>query len=220
MMLEVAGLDKDFTSGAGRLAVLRGIDLQIAAGEFVAIMGASGSGKSTLLGLMAGLDAPTRGSIRIEGEEITRLSEDAMAELRGRKIGYVFQSFQLLPTLNAEENVLLPFELAGGGAEGRERARALLHAVGLSARGEHYPVQLSGGEQQRVALARAFMPRPPLILADEPTGNLDSANGQQVLELLLDLNRQQGATLVLVTHDPLLARHAGRIITLVDGRIA
>jgi len=235
MMLEVRGLDKDFVIdwrgaprgfgratglGAGRLPVLRGIDLQIAAGEFVAIMGASGSGKSTLLGLMAGLDAPTRGSVRVEGEEITTLSEDAMAELRGRKIGYVFQSFQLLPTLNAEENVLLPFELAGGGAEGRARARALLSAVGLSARREHYPVQLSGGEQQRVALARAFMPQPPLILADEPTGNLDSANGQQVLELLLDLNRQQGATLVLVTHDPLLAKHAGRVITLVDGRIA
>ncbi len=183
-------------------------------------MGASGCGKSTLLGLLAGLDGPSAGSIKIDGEEISGLDENRLAELRGRKIGFVFQSYQLIPTLTAEENVLLPAELAGElGPAAYQRARHLLDIVGLSARREHYPVQLSGGEQQRVALARAFMRRPPLLLADEPTGNLDSTNGQQVLDLLLSLNRQEGATLVLVTHDPELAGHASRILTMRDGLI-
>jgi putative ABC transport system ATP-binding protein len=183
-------------------------------------MGASGSGKSTLLGLVAGLDTPTSGSIRIEGEEISRLDEDRLAVLRGRKIGFVFQSYQLIPTLTAEENVLLPAELAGEDlAPAQRRARELLKTVGLEQRLDHYPVQLSGGEQQRVALARAFVRKPPLLLADEPTGNLDSVNGRQVLELMLSMNRSEGATLLLVTHDRELAAHASRIITLRDGRI-
>ncbi len=180
-------------------------------------MGASGSGKSTLLGLLAGLDAPTSGEIWIDGVNIARMEEDALARLRGQKIGFVFQSYQLIPTLTAEENVLLPLELAGDGSIGLDRARELLKAVGLADRVDHYPVQLSGGEQQRVALARAFIGKPPLLLADEPTGNLDSANGRHVLELLTSLNRREGATLVLVTHDRQLAAHADRIITLSDG---
>jgi putative ABC transport system ATP-binding protein len=183
-------------------------------------MGASGSGKSTLLGLLAGLDAPTSGRIVIDGEDITGLSEDKLAVLRGRKIGFVFQSYQLIPTLTAEENVLLPYELAGGGVSaGTARARELLDSVGLSDRLDHYPVQLSGGEQQRVALARAFMAKPPILMADEPTGNLDSANGAHVLDLLIALNRREGTTLVLVTHDVSLTGHADRIISLRDGKI-
>jgi len=180
-------------------------------------MGPSGSGKSTLLGLLAGLDSATAGQILLDGVDITGLTEDQMAEVRGRKIGFVFQSFQLIPTLTAEENVLLPAELAGAGPEASDRARALLDRVGLKDRRDHYPVQLSGGEQQRVALARAFITKPPILLADEPTGNLDGKTGQQVLELLLELNRLEGATLVLVTHDPALAAHADRVITLRDG---
>jgi len=182
-------------------------------------MGPSGSGKSTLLGLLAGLDNASTGKLLLDGEDITRLSEDQMAEVRGRKIGFVFQSFQLIPTLTAEENVLLPAELAGAGAEATARARELLTRVGLADRLDHYPVQLSGGEQQRVALARAFITRPPLLLADEPTGNLDGKTGAQVLDLLLELNRREGATLVMVTHDPALANHADRIITLRDGLV-
>jgi putative ABC transport system ATP-binding protein len=182
-------------------------------------MGPSGSGKSTLLGLLAGLDNATSGALLLDGEDITGLSEDRMAEVRGRKIGFVFQSFQLIPTLTAEENVLLPAELAGAGPEMTSRARALLTRVGLEDRLDHYPVQLSGGEQQRVALARAFITKPPILLADEPTGNLDGKTGQQVLELLLELNHQEGATLVMVTHDPALAEHADRIITLRDGLV-
>jgi putative ABC transport system ATP-binding protein len=182
-------------------------------------MGPSGSGKSTLLGLLAGLDNASSGRILLDGEDITGLSEDRMAEVRGRKIGFVFQSFQLIPTLTAEENVLLPAELAGAGPDAVRRARELLDRVGLSDRLDHYPVQLSGGEQQRVALARAFITRPPILLADEPTGNLDGATGQHVLELLLELNRVEGATLILVTHDPGLAAHADRIITLRDGLV-
>ena len=181
-------------------------------------MGASGSGKSTLLGLLAGLDTVTSGSIKLDGVEISNLKEDDLARLRGRKIGFVFQSYQLVPTLTAEENVLLPAELSGTGA-GRKRALELLDRVGLSNRTTHYPVQLSGGEQQRVALARAFMTNPPILMADEPTGNLDSENGQHILQLLMDLNRQDKTTLVLVTHDRKLADHADRIITLTDGRI-
>ena len=219
-ILSLRGVTKSIDTGTHRVDILRGIDLDIDPGEYVAVMGASGSGKSTLLGLLAGLDSPTSGSILLDGAEISHLSEDRLADLRGRKIGFVFQSYHLIPTLTAEENVLLPAELAGEtGAAVAERARFLLGAVGLSDRRDHYPVQLSGGEQQRVALARAFMRKPPVLLADEPTGNLDSANGRQVLELLLTLNRQEGATLVLVTHDRDLADHATRIITLKDGLI-
>jgi len=219
-ILSLRGVTKSIDTGTHRVDILRGIDLDIDPGEYVAVMGASGSGKSTLLGMLAGLDSPTSGSILLDGAEISRLSEDRLADLRGRKIGFVFQSYHLIPTLTAEENVLLPAELAGEtGAAVAERARFLLDAVGLSDRRDHYPVQLSGGEQQRVALARAFMRQPPVLLADEPTGNLDSATGRQVLELLLTLNRQEGATLVLVTHDRDLADHATRIITLKDGLI-
>jgi len=218
VILETRGLSKVIDTGTHRVEILKGIDFAIPAGQFVAIMGASGSGKSTLLGLLAGLDSPTSGNVIIDGVDITPLKEDELALLRGRKIGFVFQSYQLIPTLTAEENVLLPFELAGGEVEkGTARARELLRNVGLGDRLEHYPVQLSGGEQQRVALARAFMSRPPLLMADEPTGNLDSANGTHVLELLLSLNRREGTTLVLVTHDPLLADRADRIVTLRDG---
>jgi len=188
-------------------------------GEFAAIMGPSGSGKSTLLGLLAGLDSSTSGKIILDGEDITGLSEDRMSEVRGRKIGFVFQSFQLIPTLTAEENVLLPAELAGADFDIVKRGRELLKRVGLGDRMDHYPVQLSGGEQQRVALARAFITKPPILLADEPTGNLDGKTGHQVLEILLELNRQEGATLVLVTHDPTLAAHADRVITLRDGLV-
>jgi putative ABC transport system ATP-binding protein len=219
-ILSLRGVTKSIETGTHRVDILRGIDLDIAPAEYVAVMGASGSGKSTLLGLLAGLDWPTSGSILLDGTEISRLSEDHLADLRGRKIGFVFQSYHLIPTLTAEENVLLPAELAGEtGAAATARARFLLDAVGLADRRDHYPVQLSGGEQQRVALARAFMRQPPVLLADEPTGNLDSATGRHVLELLLALNRQEGATLVLVTHDPDLAAHATRILTLKDGLI-
>jgi putative ABC transport system ATP-binding protein len=219
-VLALQAVTKSIDTGSHRVDILRGIDLEILPGEFVAIMGASGSGKSTLLGLLAGLDSPTAGSIRLDGEEISRLGEDALADLRGRKIGFVFQSYQLIPTLTAEENVLLPAELAGENGDAlTRRASMLLDAVGLHDRRDHYPVQLSGGEQQRVALARAFMRKPPLLLADEPTGNLDSVNGRQILELLVALNRQEGATLVLVTHDAELAGHATRIITLRDGLV-
>ena len=200
--------------------ILKGIDLKIPRGQFAAVMGPSGSGKSTLLGLLAGLDTPTSGRILLDGEDITFLNEDRMALLRGRKIGFVFQSYHLVPTLTAEENVLLPLELAGNGHGGRARARQLLERVGLGARRDHYPVQLSGGEQQRVALARAFALQPPILLADEPTGNLDSATGEVVLELLLALNREQGATMVLVTHEQSIARCADRSIVLRDGLIA
>ena len=200
--------------------ILKGIDLKIPRGQFAAVMGPSGSGKSTLLGLLAGLDTPTSGRILLDGEDITFLNEDQMALLRGRKIGFVFQSYHLVPTLTAEENVLLPLELAGNGHGGRARARQLLERVGLGARRDHYPVQLSGGEQQRVAVARAFALQPPILLADEPTGNLDSATGEVVLELLLALNREQGATMVLVTHEQSIAACADRSIVLRDGLIA
>src|SRR6202790_2429606 len=217
-ILEAVGLTKIIDTGTHRVEILRGIDFQVAAGQFVAIMGASGSGKSTLLGLLAGLDSPTSGRIVVDGVDITGLQEDALALVRGRKIGFVFQSYQLIPTLTAEENVLLPHELAGGDiTPGIARARQLLDSVGLSDRLDHYPIQLSGGEQQRVALARAFMMKPPILMADEPTGNLDSVNGALVLDLLISLNEREGTTLVLVTHDPALATRADRIVTLRDG---
>jgi len=219
----VSNLTKSIPTATHQVDILRGIDLEIDQGEFVAIMGPSGSGKSTLLGLLAGLDTPTSGRIVLDGEDITGLNEDRMALLRGRKVGFVFQSYHLLPTLTAEENVLLPYELTGGngrsGTSGPKRARELLESVGLLDRRDHYPIQLSGGEQQRVALARAFMVRPPILLADEPTGNLDTQNGQHILELLISLNQREGTTLVLVTHDAALSARASRRITLRDGRI-
>jgi putative ABC transport system ATP-binding protein len=218
-LIQVRALTKSIDTGTHRVEILKGIDLSIPRGQFAAIMGPSGSGKSTLLGLLAGLDTPTSGQVILDGEDITNLGEDDMALLRGRKIGFVFQSYHLIATLTAEENVLLPMELAGAESGGRERARELLKRVGLSGRSDHYPVQLSGGEQQRVALARAFALRPPILLADEPTGNLDSATGSAVLELLLALNREQGTTMVLVTHEQSLAESADRRIVLRDGLV-
>jgi putative ABC transport system ATP-binding protein len=223
-MIIVSGLRKSLRTGSTTVEILKGIDFTIARGEFAAIMGASGSGKSTLLGLLAGLDNPTSGSVILNGSAISDLAEDKLAQLRGRTIGFVFQSYQLIPTLTALENVLLPYELNGSPSTSSEenglaRARQLLSSVGLESRMDHYPVQLSGGEQQRVALARAFILRPPIVLADEPTGNLDTANGSHVLDLLLHLNREEGTTLVLVTHDPVLATYAGRRITLRDGLV-
>ncbi len=225
-MIEVTDLQKQLRSGTRTLSILKGVTFAVPAGEFLAIMGSSGSGKSTLLGLLAGLDTPTSGDVQLNGVAISYLPEDKLAGIRGRTLGFVFQSYQLIPTLTALENVLLPHELnadpkvpGGSQAEGLARARQLLSAVGLADRTDHYPVQLSGGEQQRVALARAFVLQPPIVLADEPTGNLDSANGQAVLDLLLDLNRREGTTLVLVTHDPAVAALAHRRITLKDGQI-
>ena len=215
----MARLRRTITNGAHSVEILKGIDFDVPAGQFVAIMGASGSGKSTLLGLLAGLDTPTEGKVILDGEDITGLAEDKLALVRGRKIGFVFQSYQLIPTLTALENVLLPAELTGRNHGAAERARELLDRVGLSARQGHYPVQLSGGEQQRVALARAFMVQPPILLADEPTGNLDTTNGEHILQLLIDLNRRERTTLVLVTHDAALAAHADRRIVLRDGLV-
>lgn len=215
-MIEVQNLGRDFTKGDASLTVLTEINLTIHELEFVAITGHSGSGKSTLLGLLAGLDSPTRGKIHIDGVEITGLDEDALSELRGRKMGFVFQSFQLIPTLTALENVQVPADIMGD-AVARERASELLERVGLTDRAGHYPGQLSGGEMQRVALARAAVTRPKILFADEPTGNLDSANGDMVMEMLLQQNRD--CTLVLVTHNPLLASLADREIRLKDGRI-
>jgi putative ABC transport system ATP-binding protein len=218
-ILRLTGVTKSIDTGTHRVEILRGINLEIPRGQFAAIMGASGSGKSTLLGLLAGLDSPTAGEIVLDGVDIARMPENQLADLRGKMIGFVFQSYQLIPTLTAEENVMLPAELAGKTNGARERASELLDTVGLQERHDHYPVQLSGGEQQRVALARAFVLRPPLLLADEPTGNLDSTNGRQVLELLLTLNKSEGTTLVLVTHDRELTAHADRVITLRDGLV-
>lgn len=218
-VIAVEGVTKSIVNGARRVDILRGIDFSVERGQFVALMGSSGSGKSTLLGLLAGLDAVSSGSIRVDGADITKMGEDALALLRSRKIGFVFQSFNLIPTLTAEENILLPFELSGAKGDGRQRAQELLVQVGLEHRGHHYPVQLSGGEQQRVALARAFITRPSLLLADEPTGNLDSTNGRHILELLVRINRKEGATLVMVTHDAALAAYADRSILMRDGLI-
>jgi putative ABC transport system ATP-binding protein len=216
--IELHQLTRRLPSGGHELTILDRVDLTISPGEFVAVLGPSGSGKSTLLALMAGLDRPTSGEVRIDGQPIQSLSEDALALLRRKKIGFVFQSFQLLGNLTARENVLLPLELLGL-ADAPARADELLAAVGLEDRGHHYPSQLSGGEQQRVALARAFAPRPAILLADEPTGNLDGATGRRILEILTDLWRSEGTTLVLVTHDPAVAALADRSIHLLDGRI-
>lgn len=215
-MIEVRDVKKWIQNGSRRVEILKGISLSIPAGQFVAIVGASGSGKSTLLGLLAGLDTPSSGEIWLDGTPIHNLAEGELAAVRGRKIGFVFQSYQLISTLTALENVLLPFELNVEGS-GLSKARGLLDSVGLGERMEHYPVQLSGGEQQRVALARAFVVNPPIVMADEPTGNLDSANGRLVLDLLLERNSSAGATLVLVTHDPEIASRADRKIVLKDG---
>ncbi len=219
-MIVVEALRKSIRTGTRTVEILKGIDFSIPRGEFAAIMGASGSGKSTLLGLLAGLDSPSEGNVLLNGTAISYLAEDKLAQVRGKTIGFVFQSYQLIPTLTALENVLLPYELndeSGNRKAGLDRARQLLVSVGLEDRLDHYPVQLSGGEQQRVALARAFILRPPIVLADEPTGNLDTTNGQAVLDLLLSLNHAEGTTLVLVTHDPALAAHATRVLTMRDG---
>ncbi|MEM7583659.1 MAG: ABC transporter ATP-binding protein [Acidobacteriota bacterium] len=205
-------------SGGRLLTILDGIDLEIARGESVAILGPSGSGKSTLLAMMAGLDRPTQGEILLDGEPIHTLSEDCLAMLRRRKVGFVFQNFQLLTNQTARENILLPLELAGATDAGR-RADELLDQVGLADRGHHYPVQLSGGEQQRVALARAFAPKPSILLADEPTGNLDGATGERILALLADLRQREGTTVVMVTHDVSVADLSDRAVHLRDGRI-
>ena len=217
-MIEVRNVKRWIQNGSRRVDILKGISLSIPAGQFVAIVGASGSGKSTLLGLLAGLDTPSEGEIWLDGTPIHNLAETELATVRGRKIGFVFQSYQLISTLTALENVLLPFELNVQG-NGLAKARELLQAVGLGERMDHYPVQLSGGEQQRVALARAFVVNPPIVMADEPTGNLDSANGRLVLDLLLERHAHAGATLVLVTHDAEIASRADRKIVLKDGMI-
>ena len=217
-MIVVRNLTMRLTAGGHGITILDDITLLIPEKQMVAIVGPSGSGKSTLLGLIAGLDKPTSGSIKLGAIEITTMPESQMARYRRQKIGYIFQSFHLIPTLTALENVAVPLEL-NGDLDAKKRAAELLAAVGLQDRQSHYPVQLSGGEQQRVAVARAFACRPPILLADEPTGNLDSATGRQVIDLLLSLNRDHGSTLVLVTHDPDLASCAERIISLRDGRI-
>jgi putative ABC transport system ATP-binding protein len=217
-VIEVRALSKRVPSGDGLLTILHDISFAVSAGEAVAIVGASGSGKSTLLGLMAGLDVPTAGSVRLLGEDLGPLDEDARAALRGRVLGFVFQSFQLLPALTALENVMLPLELAGQG-DARSMAQAMLARVGLGTRLAHYPKHLSGGEQQRVALARAFAMRPQLLLADEPTGNLDAATGAQIIDLMFSLNAEAGTTLVLVTHDTQLAKRCDRTLRLAEGHL-
>jgi len=217
-MLSATSLTKEYQSGDHRLTVLRDVNFSIAQGEFVAIVGPSGSGKTTLLGLLAGLDTPSRGSVHLDGIDITALDEDARARVRGEKVGFVFQSFQLITTLTAIENVQVPLELRGE-RDAVSRARDVLERVGLGDRLDHFPTQLSGGEQQRVALARAFSNQPRVLFADEPTGNLDSDNGTRIVELIESLNRESGSTVVLVTHDLTLARRAQRIIRLADGAV-
>jgi putative ABC transport system ATP-binding protein len=217
-MIQVRDLCMRLTSGGRPVNVLTDVSLDVPAGQFLAIAGPSGSGKSTLLGLIAGLDRPTSGRITVDGVDITGLGEDELARFRRDTIGYVFQSYHLIPTLTALENAAVPLELAGD-ADALARTRTLLEEVGLGDRADHYPVQLSGGEQQRVAVARAIARHPKLLLADEPTGNLDSATGKQIIELLVAMNRNRTSTLVLVTHDPALAAYAGRIVTLRDGRV-
>lgn len=218
-VIEVAGLNKAVESGDGRLVILQDISFAVMSGESVAIVGASGSGKSTLLGLLAGLDQPSGGQVKIDGETLSGSDEDARALLRARLLGFVFQSFQLLPSLTALENVMLPLELAGW-QDAAKVAADWLGRVGLAHRLKHYPRHLSGGEQQRVALARAFAPAPRLVLADEPTGNLDAATGQQIVDMMFELNAREGTTLLLVTHDESIARRCGRILRLHGGQLA
>jgi putative ABC transport system ATP-binding protein len=216
-MIELRGVSKTVDSGGQPLTILHPLDYTIASGQFVAIVGPSGSGKSTLLGLLAGLDAPTSGSIIIDGTDITRLGEDQLARLRGEKIGFVFQFFHLVPSLTAFENILIPMEIAGR-RHATERARELLREVGLTDRAHHYPSQLSGGEQQRIAIGRALANDPPIVLADEPTGNLDSTTGRHIMELLMRVHRARNTTLVLVTHDAELSSLADTRLVLRDGR--
>ncbi len=217
-MIDVSRLSKSVDNGGEPLVILHENSFSVASGETVAVVGASGSGKSTLLGLLAGLDAPSSGSVTLAGERLEGLDEDARAGLRGRLLGFVFQSFQLLPSLNALENVMLPLELAGT-TNARDEAKFWLDRVGLSHRLGHYPKHLSGGEQQRVALARAFAPKPKLILADEPTGNLDASTGQQIIELMFAINAERGTTLILVTHDEAIAARCTRCLRMQAGRI-
>ena len=217
-MIELRDVSKTVMSGAEPLTILHPLRLSVSRGQFLAILGPSGSGKSTLLGLIAGLDAPTSGQVVIDGVDITRLGEDALARLRGEKIGFVFQFFHLIPSLTAYENVAVPMEIAGA-PDPRTRAERLLEEVGLTGRAHHYPSQLSGGEQQRVAIARALANDPPIVLADEPTGNLDSTNGRHIMELLRDIHRTRGTTVVLVTHDAELAALADLRLVLRDGRV-
>ena len=214
----VAGLSKRVADASGELTILHSVDFTVQKAETLAIVGASGSGKSTLLGLLAGLDSPSTGSVHLDGSDIYMLDEDGRASVRKAKLGFVFQSFQLLAHLTALENVMLPLELAGDD-NARAKAEAMLGRVGLSSRLKHYPKYLSGGEQQRVALARAFVGEPPLLFADEPTGSLDAATGEAVIQLMFELNREHGSTLVLVTHDPSIAARCGRVITIAAGRI-
>jgi putative ABC transport system ATP-binding protein len=217
-VLHSQSLSRTYRSGGRDLTVLKDITFSLEPGGFLAILGPSGSGKTTLLGLLAGLDRPSAGSVYLDGQELGLLSEDERARLRGEKIGFVFQAFQLIPTLTAQENVQVPLELRGD-AHAAPRARELLERVGLGGRGHHYPAQLSGGEQQRVALARGFSSRPRVLFADEPTGNLDAATGATIIDLMVELNRDLGTTLVLVTHDLDLAARARRTIRLADGRV-
>ena len=217
-MIELKNVSKVVRSGAEDLTILDNVSITIPDGEFVAITGASGSGKSTLLGLIAGLDAPSSGGIFIDGDEVTSMSEDQLASLRSGKIGFVFQSFHLIPSLTAFENVLIPMEILGL-KDAKTRAGQLLTDVDLTNRGHHYPTELSGGEQQRIAIARAFANSPKILLADEPTGNLDSKNGQHIFDLMTELHRQNNVTLILVTHDQVLADKAQRQIRLIDGRV-
>ena len=220
MVIVAEGLTKRYRSGPREVTVLDGVDLRVEANEFVAVVGPSGSGKTTLLGLLAGLDRPTSGTVRLDGVDLGTLDEDGRARLRAEKVGFVFQTFQLLPTLTALENVLVPLELAGAADDrARERAVSLLERVGLGDRLHHYPAQLSGGEQQRVAIARAFANEPRILFADEPTGNLDAETGATIVELLFELNRALTTTVVLVTHDMALASRAGRVIRIAGGRI-
>lgn len=217
-MIQLESVTKTVRSGTEDLTILSDVTLDIPEGEFIALTGASGSGKSTLLGLIAGLDAPSSGTITIDGAEITSMGEDALAEIRSAKIGFIFQSFHLIPSLTAFENILIPMEIRGE-RNARQRAEELLRDVDLTDRGHHYPSELSGGEQQRVAIARAFANEPKILLADEPTGNLDSKNGRHIFQLMTELHRRRGITLVLVTHDNALAAEAQRRIVLKDGRV-
>jgi putative ABC transport system ATP-binding protein len=217
-MILLKNVTKTVRSGTEELTILDDVTIDISAGQFVAITGASGSGKSTLLGLIAGLDAPTTGSIIVDGDDITQLKEDRLARIRSEKVGFVFQSFHLIPSLTAYENILIPMEIIGL-PDIKERAGALLRQVDLVSRGHHYPAELSGGEQQRVAIARAFANSPKILLADEPTGNLDSKNGQHIFDLMKQLHLQNKVTLILVTHDAALAAQAQRRIVLADGRV-